>query len=411
MVDRSTLTAHDEYIRNLYREQHLKRPRNAARALGMVCAVILACIGGSIPVNAQGLYTVSDVVVDERASSEVEAKRIGVLQAKRDAFRAVVDRLTEPGNGGPVFDPATGTVVPAAPVAETPDDERLEFMIRDMSFKDEKFGGGRYLATLTIRFNPEEINRYLQRSGMAYIGSGSPLAVILPVYRDGTGDRLWSDGNPWLDAWSRLESGGTVVPYTVPLGDLMDIGAIDAARAVALDATSINAIAARYSAGAVIIPIASPAEGGGLLVEVSTFGVGWPAEPELLRLTPDHLDKAESAADDAKGARFQVAAGLVLEALEKRWKSANILRFDQGGETLRARVQVTGLEDWLSVRTALDTVAPITNWRLAVLAMDHAILDIDYVGDTARLNQALSRVSMGLVEDGGRPGTWTISRR
>jgi len=69
------------------------------------------------------------------------------------------------------------------------------------------------------------------------------------------------------------------------------------------------------------------------------------------------------------------------------------------------------LQDWLDVQKALNRVAPIKAWRLAVLATDHAIVDIDYIGDQARLDQALRRVSLGLSEDSETPGSWILTRR
>lgn len=371
----------------------------------LVAAVSLANL--SNVAAAQGLYAVAGIDVDETASNEVQAKQTGVAKAKRAAFQEIMRRLTLQGEAPP-----------------TPDDERLEFLIRDMSFTAEKFGGGRYIATLTVRFQPEEVNRYLQRSGTAYLGNPSPLAVILPIFRDDNGDQLWADTNPWLDAWWRLDENGTVVPFTVPLGDLGDIGAIDAKRAVSVDPTGINAIAGRYRAGAVAIPIATFAAEGGVLVELATFGAGWPGEPDLLRFNVEALTEratqllAEEDENGASGegdptsqsAQLFAAASLTLDAMEERWKGENILRFDQDASKLTAKVGLSGLEDWLKVRASLGDVAPIKSWRLSELATTHAILEIDYIGDTDRLSRAFARVALALAP--GQDGeTWTLTRR
>lgn len=409
----------------------------AHRVIGPYFAVILAFFTISGQGFAQELYTITNVKVDERAASEVEAKRIGVANAKRAAFLALMDRLTLEGvaaqktgsdpaapapSGGVPVSPSGLAMTPSDPSSAAqpltvPDEERLEYLIRDVSYQDEKFGGGRYLANLTIRFHAEAINQFLQRSGVAYLGSGSPLAVILPVYKSASGDLLWSDVNPWLDGWWQLDGAGTVVPYTVPLGDLSDISAIDVDRAMTVDAASINAIAARYSAGAVLIPVATQTEDGTILVEISTFGPGWPGTPEVQRLNPEALlaRATELVGDDGDPstdlAQFASAASLTLDALEDRWKAENILRFDQESTSLTTRVSVSGLQDWLDVQKALNRVAPIKAWRLAVLATDHAIVDIDYIGDQARLDQALRRVSLGLSEDSETPGSWILTRR
>ncbi|MDF1750391.1 MAG: DUF2066 domain-containing protein, partial [Alphaproteobacteria bacterium] len=111
-----------------------------------------------------------------------------------------------------------------------------------------------------------------------------------------------------------LEGSGSVVPYTVPLGDLSDISAIDVTRAMTVDAASINAIAARYRAGAVLVPVATRTEDGTILVEISSFGPGWPNAAEVLRLDPDTLLARATILEGEKGdpttaaAQFKAAA-------------------------------------------------------------------------------------------------------
>lgn len=380
-------------------------------------ALVLALMAWSaailaVPASAQDLYTVANVAVEESADSEVEAKRLAVAAAKREAFARLLDRLTLPASAptGP-----DGAVAGPPPV---PDDERLEFLIRDLSFPSERYGGGRYLAEVTVRFQPRAVNQYLQRSGTAYLAAPSPTTVVLPVFKAGGTDILWDDGNPWLDAWWSLEGEGDVVPYTIPLGDLGDLSAIDAQRAVAVDARSINAIAARYGSGSVAVPIATFGNDGGVLVELAVFGAGWPPGSELLRLPPAQL--APTAAAFAEGedgvdpnseaALLHAAAVATLSAMERRWKQENILRFDGAAEALTARVPLAGLEDWLSVRGALDSAAPITQWSLKVLAARHAEVELSFVGDQARLNRALAR--SGLVLQEGEGGdAWVLARR
>ncbi|NMM46129.1 DUF2066 domain-containing protein [Rhodospirillaceae bacterium KN72] len=380
-----------------------------------LAGLLLAAGAAASPVRAQDLYAVTGLPVDERAANEVEAKQIGIANAKTRALQIVIDRLTVE----PEYSP--GAALHQDPQQlDLPDGERLEFMIRDLSFQNEKFGGGRYLAEMTIRFHPEEVNRFLQRAGKAYLAGPSPKAVILPIYRNETGDLLWSDANPWLDAWWRLDTPSPIVPYTVPLGDLADIAAIDVRRALNIDAAAINAIAARYQAGAVIVPVATKTPDGGMLVEVSTFGAGWPSAPELVTIHPSTLTSESAKYVDAQGedaAPLVAAAAIVRDALDTRWKRANILRFDESAETLTARVGlVSGLTDWLSVRQVLNGLAPVKSWRLSELATNHAVVEIDFVGNTARLQQAFARSALQLTPPGAatlpglRRDEWALVR-
>lgn len=420
----------------------------------VVIALVTAFFSLSTPAHSQDLYAVSGILVDETAANEVEAKQIGIRQAKRQAFQTLIDRLTLPpgtvsteytdpsstggqtGLNSPNTSPDASPAPLSHPPIAVPDDDRLEFMLRDVSFQDERFGGGRYLATMTIRFQSAAVNQFLQRNGAAYLAEPSRRTVILPIYRDAGGDQLWSEFNPWLEAWGGLDGGGLIVPFTVPLGDLADITAIDVDRALAIDGPSINAIAARYGAGAVVIVLAAHSADGGILVEISSYGTGWPPAPELLvigrddilaGLPPDEASGDATAAaptaapttDDAAGDPLaayppvqvlEVAARKTVTALETRWKRANILRFDQQAATLNAHVTLTGIQDWLLIQQALNAAAPIKTWRLSLLAVDHAEVEIDHIGDTTRLNQALSRAAVQLSPNPTGDG-WVLSRR
>jgi len=105
------------------------------------------------------------------------------------------------------------------------------------------------------------------------------------------------------------------------------------------------------------------------------------------------------------------ASSLILDALDQRWKRENILRFDQDTESLSAEVNLRNLEDWLSVRSVLNTVPPIREWRLLELTTTKAVLDIDYVGDTTRLTQSFARSAISLVPgDDGPEDRWMLLR-
>jgi hypothetical protein len=383
----------------------------------VLCALlcVLPFLAMPSPASAQGLYTVTGIAVDETAETEVLAKERGIAAAKREAFAEILRRLT--------IDPSTYVATadgdaPPPVVPTVPDDDRLEFMIRDLSLEDERFGGGRYIAEMTVRYQPEAVNQFLQRLGAPYLASPSPIAVILPIFRDSEGVKLWSDTNPWLDAWWSLDGAGTIVPYAVPLGDLSDISAIDVDRAIAVDAQAINAIAARYNAGAVLVPLATVSpDGSTVLVELSTFGAGWPSQAEVLTLGPPVLATEaatvdpEDAAPDPETERLRAAARLTLRAMENRWKAANILRFDQEAETLTARVDLTRFEDWLAARQALNSVAPIKNWHLLELSTRAAVVSIDFVGELTGLGQAFFRVSYALGPDPEATDRFILTKR
>lgn len=387
---------------------------------GLLCC-LLSLSFAVPPTQAQALYAVQGVAVDESAASELEAKNQGILKAKQEAFRRLVNRLTDMGRAQQapprqsVSSPSGSAGNPGGALPGTssrpiamPDPEELELLIRDVTITNERFGGGRYLANVSVRFQADGINRILQNAQAAYLPSPSPLAVILPLFRDVNGAAsLWDETSPWLDAWLRTDGRRPIVPYVVPLGDLSDISAIDAARLAAVDAAAINAIAALHQAGAVIVPAATIDDRGNVSVDLATYGTGWPGDRQQLRFRAEELNE-KAAALFASNAfvdpmivdlQLRAAALKVAEALDARWKAENMLRFDQEALNLVLRAPLNELSDWLTVRSSLDNITAITRWHLAELNTDYAMVEVTYLGNEARLGQSFANFNFNLVPD------------
>ena len=88
------------------------------------------------------LYTMRGVEADESADSEVAAKAAAIAAGQRLALTRVLQRLTQP---------ADHARLPRA------DSAVLERVVRDFSVEEEQLGGGRYIATITVRFDPDGV--------------------------------------------------------------------------------------------------------------------------------------------------------------------------------------------------------------------------------------------------------------
>src|SRR6185437_12375889 len=80
----------------------------------------------------------------------------------------------------------------------------------------------------------------------------------LPVWSGAQPPVLWEDPNPWREAFAQRERGEGLVPFIVPLGDVEDLNAISAERALNADPAALAAIAERYQAEEVLITQAMP---------------------------------------------------------------------------------------------------------------------------------------------------------
>jgi len=378
--------------------------RRAGRcAVALALAALAAAALPAAPAAGQdaGVYTVSGVAVDATGANDLAAKEAGVAEAKRAAFRRLYERLT---------------IARDAERLPQLDADRLETLIRDVTFDEEKFGGGRYLADLTVRFQEEAVSRLMQREGIAYAKTRSRPLVVVPVYQsEGGPASLWSGANPWLDAWLAEPPPGGLVPLIAPLGDLGDIGAIDAQSALAGDSQALAALAARYDAGGAVVAHAREASAGGLSVSIAASAPGWPPVATVVGVDPPPAESlAARAAEGEEPPTLQEAThadavARVTQTLEEAWTRENLLRYDLGSTVLAMTAAIAGLNDLVAVERALEGAPPVRSATLIRTTITEAAFDVEYVGDIYQLQTALLQrgLTIALSEDAA---SWTLRR-
>ncbi|MCR9218745.1 MAG: DUF2066 domain-containing protein [Alphaproteobacteria bacterium] len=393
-----------------------------AALCGLLAAAGLALSAKPAAAVTGDVYTVSRVAVDATGADEVSAKRAGVAGAKQEAFATLFERLTVARDAErlPLLSP-----------------DRLEFLIRDVSFESEKFGGGRYLAELTIRFQPDAVRALLRREGVAYAETEARPLVVVPVWRaPGGAAVLWSGPNPWLDAWMAAPPPEGLAPLIAPLGDLGDIAAIDAETALARDEEALAALAAQHGAGGAVVAVAEPAaDGASLTVAIDVAAPGWSPvsivaafPPEPPASAPDvaadpaaagtsaEAGALEEAADpmagreeDPETALYRAAVDGVADLLEEAWTRDNLLRFDLGATVLILSAPLTGIDDLVAVRRGLEASAPVKRVALARTTIREAAFEVEYVGDIYQFQNALLQngLTLALTEDASG---WSLRR-
>ena len=379
-----------------------RRAGRALRGCALATALVLPALWtpGAQAQDA-GVYSVSGVEVDATGANDLAAKEAGVAEAKRMAFQRLYERLT---------------IERDADRRPQLDADRLETLIRDVTYEQEKFGGGRYLADLTVRFQEDAVSRLLQREGIAYAGTRSRPLVVAPIYQPAGGQpTLWSGTNPWLDAWLAEPPPGGLVPLIAPLGDLGDISAIDAEAALSGNAEALRALAARYDAGGVVVAHAREAAGGGLSVAIAVTAPGWPPVSTVVGVEPPAPDALAARAEEgeepptAEEATRADAVARVTAALEEAWTRENLLRYDQGATVLAMTASLSSLADLVAVERALEGAPPVRRATLTRTTITEAAFDVEYVGDIYQLQTALLQrgLTIALSEDSA---SWTLQR-
>lgn len=352
---------------------------------------LIAALGFSVcgPAAAQqrDVYEVRDVVVDVTSKTAAKAREQALAEGEAEAFRRLLKRLTL-----------------RAEKERLPDLEAEEITtyVKDFSVASEKVSAVRYLAHLNYRFKSGEIRSLLNDFDLRFAETVSKPVLVLPVYQDAGALMLWDEPNPWREAWGALPDTQSLVPTLLPVGDLADIAAIGPEQAMEGDLQRLNAIAKVYGASDTLVVFGVmrvDAARARRILEVyfTRYGTQLQEQTEVMNFTQN---------DGETVSRLLARAARELMAIvEENWKRDNVLEFGRSG-LIAAVVPITGLRDWLEVRSRLEGVAVIQRAELVLLSHTEARVNLHFIGKTGQLMLALEQVDLGLSEEGGN---WLLS--
>jgi len=354
-----------------------------------LCVVAAATLWTSSQAHAQAqgdIYSVSDVAVDFRAGSTTEARARGLESGQVEALNRLFQRIVPQQNLTGLPDLSTRDVIEH---------------VRDFSIANERTSPGRYLADLTVRFQPDAVRTTLRFANVPFAETVSKPVVVVPIYQPSIVDDpvLWADPNPWRDAWDTLPMPTGLVPRELPFVDLEDLTMLRIQDVLVRDVPRIQAWADRYGA-----------ENAVLATAALVGGLGSEAVRVTLYFTRTGTERAIDV--PATGAQtwaelFSKGAEAAWALIEDQWKTDNMLRFDITGQ-MTALVPVTTLQDWLTVRTRLQQVPTIDRFEMQAMTKDRVQVTLYYIGDADQLALAMAQSDLGFVS---QEGVWVIEDR
>jgi Uncharacterized protein conserved in bacteria (DUF2066) len=378
-------------------QRHAARRLSALRvrllAPSIALAVAIAALAAPAPSSAQApaqgarpsdadVFTVSGIPVDATSSDAVSAR----AQAVREGQQAGLDRLLR-------------RLVPVQEHGRLPRAASLpiDSYVQSFEIADEELSSTRYIAQLRVAYDPEAVRTLLSEGGFPFAQAVSMPVVVLPLYETAAGARLWPDDNPWWQAWADHMDPEQLLRLVLPLGDLEDMGTVSVAQAQAGDPVALANLAARYGGQDTLVVSARP-EGGPAPEQVRSVRF------DARRIGRDQQQAGQPLSlaaepDRPLDATLALAVGELQASLDERWKSANLLRFDQGGVMLMT-VPITRLGDWVAIKQSLDRLPEVSEIVMTSFARDQVGLEVGYIGDEFQLEQALARQGLALTREG-----------
>ena len=129
---------------------------------------------------------IAEIEVDVEAENSVEAKENAMQEAQRKGFLQVASKFTKQEN--------------VEQLNNLSDDEIAKF-VQSVGVKNEKAGGTKYKALLTVEINDALLKDYMAENEMIDVKQSELL--VIPVYRGEYGGpiELWENSNEWRKSW------------------------------------------------------------------------------------------------------------------------------------------------------------------------------------------------------------------
>ncbi len=357
------------------------RRASVALFLGLL---LTAANSALVPRGAEAgshVFTVTGVQVDVTAETAAVAREAAHAEGHVKAMAKLLARLlprTELGSLRPLKAP------------------QILAYVQDFSVGHERTSDVRYLAELTFRFRPSPVRELLRYNGLQHAETMSKPVVVLPIFGAGDAAVLWGEGNPWWAAWAARPPGGWLVPLIVPLGDLGDLAAVDAARALSGDAEALGAIARRYGAEDVLITqsvlLGDPVAGLASL-QVGTQRLGRYAQQTT-------IDTYRQPAGGTVQDLLALAAEAVDAVMQETWKQGNLLRPGSQSQ-IAVTVPASRLAELLEVKRRLAGVAAVRGAEVTALSRSKTEMAITFAGGEEQLVLAMAQSDLNLTLNPG----------
>ncbi len=346
----------------------------------MISLALVWLPGGPSEAQTADLYTVADIPVDATAENAVAARSQAHEEGQRDGLQRLLRRLVPAEDHGRL------------PIAG---DLSAESFVQNFEIEDEQLSNTRYLARMTIAFDPERVQELLEAERLPFSEKVSPPVLVLPLFTGPGGTVLWPENNPWWTAFAKQFEAERPLRLIMPLGDLEDVSAMTIEQALSGDQLAIQRLASRYGAKDGIVAsvelLSDPSAGEPVSIRLGAKRAGQlnrSGQPFTLNGPPG--EPLERVLENAV-VRLQ-------DSLDEQWKSQHILRLDTGG-LIFVDIPIRSLNDWVKINRDLQSLPVVNEVEIAAFAQTLVKAQIYYVGDEVGFELALDDLGLTLSRE------------
>ena len=343
--------------------------------------VMISCcfLGRSSVVEANQVFKIKNIEVDETSHTAIAAREKALEVGQRKAWKLLFRRLTLPDENSQIVELSI---------------DEIKGLVQGYEVVRERISPVRYLANLTVIFNPNLVRDILLKNGVTFSETPSLPILLIPVFETNGVSRLWKMPNPWMNVWREGLYDNSLIPFIIPKGDFQDIKYLSAAQAINGKLVQFFPIMKKYGVHKVVVAKVSRKFN---LVDNSPF-------LEITSRAPGVEDLEETTIAIIKIPPNADVNHLMNSGKQKTIRSLNVAwkRENQVVSSVQQRISVEipilGLEHWLSIRSKLREIGTLKTSELVRLTKEKALVDLWIMGTLKQLDNALQYKKLALFE-------------
>lgn len=335
----------------------------------------------------QNVFSVADIKVDVSAGSASDARNIALMDGQREAFSKLYRKLVAEEDWA--YEPTLAN-------------DQLTPLIQSFEVRDERTSDTRYIATLDVSFDPQNMRELLGGLRVSFAETRTKPTLVLPLLTMAGTDILWGQQNVWMDAWRAFPTGASLINYTIPHNDLNDQRLLSPRHLLSLRPDRIKAHLDAYKINDVLIAHADLRHTGltgSTALRVKAYRGATMAPLFEILVTQQKDEDLE--------ALLGHAVIRIDSILSEAWKGKVLIQYGSQ-EQMNARVEISNYDDWRDIFQRLESISQIRALNIDSLAYDHARLSFEYYGGIEQLQVALGEKDLRLVPN--ENGSYEIRR-
>ena len=322
-------------------------------------------------------FAVNGLQLDTTAVDGTLARKKALNQATADAFAIIKRRL----------------LLPTQPAADQLDELAFADFIDFIHIESETALAQRYIAEIDICFDPVRLRDQFIKSGLLWSELFSSPVLLLPVWQDPSGIRVWTRNVAWLDVWRQMDAqDDQLLRFTILTPDLALERRLPPERIRNYDSSILALSAAAAGAQQIAVLFAGLEYTGDvpkLIMKADLFDVDGKFLSEISAVETDMNGRTNMPE------AFSYFREDFITTLSGIWQQKNLYTLEDRAD-IHVELPVSNLQSWYRLRTLLSELPIVQSLSVVKLTSSSGLLKLSLSGSVEALQMAVRSIGYRL---------------